>query len=135
MLTIMKNMEKAPYCGSKFGQDVEPTGTYVFEKKIDGKINKPWVEGKANIKNPLIIDVNDDTLISYKYELSKKYKAKNKRLTEKLMNAGYDAIITMNNGSSGEIILFPNCNFILNGLNEFKIIIKQLLKEKLNKFV
>ena len=131
LLKIMKNMEKAQHYGSMFGQDVEPTGTYVLEKDFDRKLDKPWVEGQANISNPLVIDVDDDTLISYKYELAKKYKAKGKRLTEKLMNAGYDAIITMRNGSTGEIILFPNCKFMLGGLDENKTMIKGLLRESL----
>ena len=136
ILRIMKNMEKAQYYGSMFGQDVEPTGTYVLEKDFDGEVNKPWVEGQADIKNPLIIDVKDDTLISYKYELVKKYKAKGKRLTEKLMSLGYDAIITMRDGESGEIILFPNCRFMLDTLNENKTLIKTLLRESLlNEFI
>jgi hypothetical protein len=136
VLKIMKNMEKAPYYGSMFGQDVEPSGTYVVEKDFDRKLDKPWVEGQADISNPLVIEVDDDTLISYKYELAKKYKAKGKRLTEKLMNAGYDAIITMRNGSSGEIILFPNCRFMLGGLDENKTRIKGMLRESLlNEFV
>jgi hypothetical protein len=130
-MKIMKNMEKAQHYGSMFGQDVEPTGTYVLEKDFDRKLDKPWVEGQANISNPLVIDVDDDTLISYKYELAKKYKAKGKRLTEKLMEAGYDAIITMRNGDSGEIILFPNCKFMLGGLDETKTFIKKRLFESL----
>jgi predicted Fe-Mo cluster-binding NifX family protein len=127
----MKNMEPAPYMGSRFGQDVEPSGTYVLEKDFDRKLDKPWVEGQAEIKKPLFIEVNDDTLISYKYELAKKYKAKGKRLTEKLMAVGYDAIITMRDGESGEIILFPNCSFMLNRLDETKLLIKNLLRESL----
>ncbi len=130
-MKIMKNMEPAPYMGSRFGQDVEPSGTYVLEKDFDRKLDKPWVEGQAEIKKPLFIEVNDDTLISYKYELAKKYKAKGKRLTEKLMAVGYDAIITMRDGESGEIILFPNCGFMLNRLDETKSLIKNLLRESL----
>jgi hypothetical protein len=127
----MKNMEKAPYYGSMFGQDVEPTGTYVVEKDFDGDVNKPWVEGTADIKNPLVIEIDDSTKISYKYELSKQYNAKGKRLTEKLMNNGYDAIITMENGNSNEIILFPNCRFMLGGIDETKTLIKKRLTESL----
>jgi hypothetical protein len=134
-IRIIKNMEPAPYLGSRFGQDVEPKGTYVLEKDFDFQVNKPWVEGEANIKKPLIISVDDNSLISYKYDLVKKYKAKGNRLTEKLMSLGYDAIITKNQkGQTGEIILFPNCNFIL-GLDESKKFIKNLLRENLFKEV
>lgn len=124
-------MEPAPYMGSRFGQDVEAKGTYVLEKDFDSPVNKPWIEGRANIKNPLIIPINDDTIISYKYDLAKQYKAKGKRLTEKLMGKGYDAIVTIDQkGQTGEIILFPNCEFMLNK-NESKMFIKSLLREGL----
>ena len=131
ILRIMKNMESAQHYGSIFGQDVEPSGTYVIEKDADRTVKEPWVSGLAVIKNPLIIEVDDDTQISYKYELAKEYKAKGKQLTKKLMGLGYDAIITMRNGDSGEIILFPNCEFMLNSLNENKFLIKTLLRENL----
>lgn len=117
--------------GSRYGQDVEAKGTYVLEKDFDGPVNKPWIEGRANIKNPLIININDDTLISYKYDLAKQYKAKGKRLTEKLMSKGCDAIVTLDEkGQTGEIILFSNCEFMLSK-NESKIFIKNLLRESL----
>jgi hypothetical protein len=129
MINIIKNTESAKYFGSTYGQDVEPTGTYVIEKDNDSITKHPWIEGKADIKNPLEIIVNEDTLISYKYDLAKKFKRKGKKLTEKLMTIGYDAIITKyENGDSGEIILFPNCNFML-GINENKKKIKSLLRE------
>lgn len=127
----MKNMEPAQYYGSMFGQDVEPSGTYVIEKDTDRPVKEPWVSGLAVIKNPLTIEVDDDTQISYKYELAKEYKAKGKQLTKKLMGLGYDAIITMKDGETNEIILFPNCNFMLNSLNENKFLIKTLLRENL----
>lgn len=115
-LNIMKNMEPAEYYGSTFGQDVEPAGTYVLEKDFEHDINIPnWYTGVALLENPLYIEVNDDNLVQYKYELAKKYKAKGKQLTKKLMSLGYDSIITKNkNGSTGEIILFPNSKYMLN---------------------
>ena len=131
-MNIIKNMEKAPYYGSMFGQDVEPKGTYVLEKTHDGPLLKGWVNGKANIKKPLVIPITDETRINYKYELSKKYKSKGKSLTNKLMNLGYDAIITTDvDNTTEEIILFPNCEFILEPLNECKSLIKKLLRENL----
>jgi hypothetical protein len=37
-----------------------------------------------------------------------------KRLTQKLMRLGYDAIITVRvDGEWGEIVLFPNASFML----------------------
>jgi len=111
VIDITKNTKAAPYMGGTFGQDVEPKGTYVSQgnNESDGYVN-----GKANLKKPMFIDVNDNNLIEYKKELANKYKAKGKKLTDKLMNLGYDSIITVKeNGEYGEIILFPNASFML----------------------
>ena len=111
VIDITKNTEPAPYLGSRFGQDVEPKGTYVLQGKIkaDGYVN-----GKAELKNPLFINVDDNSLIEYKRDLATKYNAKGKRLTNKLMNIGYDSIITIKeDGTYGEIVLFPNASFMM----------------------
>jgi hypothetical protein len=73
VIDIYKNTEPAPYLGSRFGQDVEPKGTYVIQGKIKAK---GYMYGKAELKNTLHIDVNEFTLVEYKRELAKKYKAK-----------------------------------------------------------
>jgi hypothetical protein len=131
-LNIIKNTEAASNFGSKFGQDVEPKGTYVIEKDFEGEVKHPWVQGKAFLNNPLIIPVNDETLVSWKYELSKQFKAKGKKLTDKLMSNGFDAIITrFPKGHTGEIILFPNANFML-AETDTKILIKKMINEMLN---
>ncbi len=112
VIDIMKNVESAPNLGNKFGQDVEPKGTYVLKGHTDFN---GWINGKAQLKNPLYIEVNDDTLIEYKRELSKKYKAKGSKLSDKIMQDGYDSIITVYpDGKYGEIILLPNARFILD---------------------
>jgi hypothetical protein len=128
-INIIKNPEAAHHMGSKFGQDVEPKGTYVIEK---GKFTPDgWVEGKAVINKPLTIPINDETLVSWKYEVSDQFKAKGKKLTDKLMAMGFDAIITRYpEGHTGEIILFPNSNFML-AENNTKSLIKKMLKESL----
>lgn len=131
-LNIIKNTEAASNFGSKFGQDVEPKGTYVIEKDFEGEVKYPWVQGKAVLNKPLTIPVNDETLVSWKYELSNQYKAKGKKLTDKLMAKGFDGIITRYpEGHTGEIILFPNANFML-AETDTKILIKKMLKEVLN---
>jgi hypothetical protein len=129
-LNIIKNPEAAHHMGSKFGQDVEPKGTYVIEKR--NFVPDGWLEGKAVLNKPLTIPVNDETLVSWKYEVSDQFKAKGKKLTDKLMAMGFDAIITRYpEGHTGEIILFPNANFML-AETDTKILIKKMLKEVLN---
>ncbi len=128
-LNIIKNTEAAPNMGSRFGQDVEPKGTYVKEKT--NFVPDGWSEGKAVINNPLYIDITDDTQIEYKKDLAKQYKSKGEGLTNILMSKGYDAIITRYpDGKSGEIVLFPNSKFMM-GENETKKMIKKMLKESL----
>lgn len=111
VIDITKNTEPAPNLGSRFGQDVEAKGTYV----IQGKVDMPgYVNGKANLRNPLFINVTEVILTKYKNELAKEYNAKGQKLTDRLMNLGYDAIVTvLENGEYGEIVLFPNASFML----------------------
>lgn len=113
VIDIMKNPESAPHMGGRFGQDVEPKGTYVL-KLVNGADSRGWLIGKAKIDKPLMIDVNDMTLIQYKRDLATEYKAKGANLTKKLMGKGYDALICrFPDGGFGEIVLFPNCSFTL----------------------
>jgi hypothetical protein len=112
VINVTKNMEPAPYLGSRYGQDVEPKGTYVTQGFIN---HENYRNGKAVLRKPLFINVTDSTLIEYKRELAKKYKAKGQGLTNKLMNFGYDSIITVReDGEDGEIVLFPNASFMLS---------------------
>lgn len=112
-LEIIKNPKGAANLGKSYGQDVEPKGTYVI--KSEGFTPEGWLEGKAMLNHPLFISVDSNNLVKWKYELAEEMKAKGKRLTEKLMAKGYDALITRySDGGYGEIILFPNAKFYLN---------------------
>jgi len=107
VITLLKNKTKAPRMGMVYGQDVEPAGYYAIEKKTNIFDDIPQYETvHVTYSNPLIIDVKPDNLVSWKYELSRKYKAKGNRLTEKLKKEGYDIIITRYpEGDYGEIIV------------------------------
>ena len=123
VIDIMKNMEPAEHFGSRFGQDVEAHGTYVTEGGKSDIIGDMYTTGKANIKNPLYIDLDEyENIIDYKRDLSKKYKSKNKALTKKLMSMGYDAIVTRTKRyGTGEIVLFPNADFYLEPINNKEV--------------
>lgn len=107
IITLLKNKTKAPKMGSTYGQDVEPTGYYAIKKVtniFDG--NPEYETVKVAYSKPLFIDVTPEKLVSWKYELSHKYNAKGKRLTDKLLKEGYDIIITRYpEGDYGEIIV------------------------------
>lgn len=137
-ITLLKNKVKAPKLGKLYGQDVEPTGYFAIEKKTDIFDSNPNYETK-NVRffNPLYVEVDEDTLISWKTELSKKYKAKGKKLTEKLINAGYDIIITRySNGDTGEIIVLKTDILNMEQGGELAMGIKAEMehKETIDKF-
>jgi hypothetical protein len=101
-----KNPKKAPAMSSEFGQDVEASGDYVTQKVSDFT-PEGFETGVVESENPLVIDITDDTQISYKNELSQKYDGKvGEELSEAIRQDGYDAIITKyDDGSTGEIVL------------------------------
>jgi hypothetical protein len=107
-IQTIKNPEKAPDEGSRFGQDVEPAGDYVGQNM--GNVPAGWQEGSVTLNNPLVIEVDDDTLIEYKRELSKQYDGKTgQELTAAIQKDGYDGIITKyrDTGETNEIVVFP----------------------------
>lgn len=119
LIMTLKYREKAKYFGNRYGQDVEPGGYYCLTKDINNSVDFRLIElKKFFMKNPLIIDIDSNTMIKWKYDLSKKYKAKKRKLTQKLLNEGYDSIITAySNGQTMEmIILDPEMDLI--DLNE-----------------
>jgi hypothetical protein len=114
VIDIMKNTESAQNYGSRFGQDVEPSGTYVLHRDTDHVLDG-WKIGKAVLENPLFVNITLDSQIEYKRDLANKYKAKGKVLTNKLMKLGHDSLITVYpDGQYGEIVLFPNSKFMLH---------------------
>ena len=101
-----KNPQKAPDMGAEFGQDVEASGDYVTQKVSDFT-PEGFEAGVVESENPLVIDITDDTQISYKNELSQRYDGKvGEELSEAIRQDGYDAIVTKyDDGSTGEIVL------------------------------
>lgn len=101
---LMHNKEKAPYFGDRFGQNVEPSGYYSIEYM--GHLPENWELVELTYNKPLIIPVTEKTLVSWKFDLAEKMKAKKQNLSKKLMSMGYDVIVTQYpNGETGEIIV------------------------------
>jgi hypothetical protein len=97
----IRNKEKAPYMGSRFGQDIEPKGKYIgimsrkdiesFINYLPEKLRKNYETGIVEFKNPLFIEHEN-----WKLVLSKMYGNKKKRkLSIAIINDGYDGIITL----------------------------------------
>ena len=86
--------EPSPYLGSRFGQDVEPSGKYVTMGYAFVPANKQ--EGTVSFNNPLVIDITDQQYPQWKRDLSNLNNGSvKKRLSNKLRKQGYDAIITV----------------------------------------
>tara|TARA_Y100000310_G_scaffold14433_1_gene14602 strand:+ start:243 stop:557 length:315 start_codon:yes stop_codon:yes gene_type:complete len=94
--------------GAEFGQDVEPAGKYMLEAWAGARATTPgWEMGEIEFQNPLYIEFGGDYRDStnWKHKLASKYLATGKKLSKKLINSGYDGIITLDkNGQTSEIV-------------------------------
>jgi hypothetical protein len=95
------NAAKTANFGSRFQQDIEPAGQYFIEDEL-GTSTPPdgWTRGMKHFNKPLVIEWNtnpdggyDGT--SWKAVLMRMFKVKGKALSRKLIQEGYDAIITV----------------------------------------
>ncbi|HBF39769.1 MAG TPA: hypothetical protein DDW50_20955 [Firmicutes bacterium] len=92
-----RNLEKSPYMGSQFGQDIEPTGEYMGfnDNPIPGFALPNYEYGNISFENPLIMEYKTTGHGGWKTDLSQKYKGLvGKKLTAAIKKEGYDSIIT-----------------------------------------
>lgn len=134
-INFIKNLEPIHNMGSRFGQDVEPTGSYISQRESK-YLTKGWAKGTVTLNNPLVIPVSIDTLVEWKRDLAKKYGKKGKALTAQLQKEGYDGIITKNtegsfNGMTGEIIVFDRNKVDISDVQQFQ---KPKSEDDFNKF-
>lgn len=95
----VKNTEKASNEGSRFGQDIEPHGSYMVESTEEAAKNLPskFKQGKIKFENPLVIPFGEGygKVTNWKNILSKQFGGKTGLdLTRAIKEAGYDGIIT-----------------------------------------
>lgn len=84
--------------GMDFGQDIEPAGEYMNMDTMQGtaKIDQPNYEyGTIHFKNPLILEHKNTSSTGWKKDLSDMFGGKKKKaLSNAIMKAGYDAVMT-----------------------------------------
>lgn len=90
----------------RYQQNIEPAGMYMIFDDMP-KEEKPakWEQGEMSFKNPLVLkwgEAYDHT--SWKQALYDKFGASGKALTKKLLDEGYDGIVTVQDGDLSEII-------------------------------
>lgn len=108
----LRGTEKAPNFGPRFGQDIEPTGKYLLhnpqgESWVEGNPRR-WEAGEVAFENPLVLRLSTDGDTygpnGWKARLCQAFKAKRKALACKLRRAGYDGIVTCDDGGTREIV-------------------------------
>jgi hypothetical protein len=92
----------------KYQQNLEPTGKYMLHSE-GTQLLPEWEEGSISFQKPLVIKfhLNDDMAYddkSWKAVLSNYYGKTGKGLTQALVNAGYDGIVTVDKKHTSEII-------------------------------
>lgn len=98
VFSYIRNTEKAPNMGNRFGQDIEPTGKYMTIGSPNRAQGKNFETGSLVFKNPLVIDFGGgyESSLNWKNVLSQKYGGKRgKDLSEALLKEGYDGIVTI----------------------------------------
>lgn len=103
------NTEKSKNMGKTFQQDIEPAGKYMIAVAEDAVAAPGWVLGTVTFDRPLVVKFHDTDDTSYdegswKARLTKAFGKKGKSLSQALLSAGYDAIVTVRNGDTAEII-------------------------------
>lgn len=90
-----RNLEKAPYMGEMFGQDIEPAGEYMGYNELGDSFSLPNHErGEIQFKNPLMLEWKTTGHGGWKTDLSKMHGGlTGKNLTEAIKKAGYDGVI------------------------------------------
>ena len=90
-----------------YGQKIEPAGEYMVIQDSDMSSNKTdgWVYGQIEFKNPLILEHKSTDSFGWKKDLSEMFKGKKgKALSNAIMKAGYDAIITQDKYGYSETV-------------------------------
>jgi hypothetical protein len=98
VLTYLRiNQETPVYNNNEFGQDIEPSGEYISYNNHEHKLQIPnWEYGKIKFVNPLIVEHINTNSTGWKLTVSKMFKNKKKKaLSNVIIKAGYDAIITI----------------------------------------
>lgn len=99
---FVRNTEKSPYMGERFGQDVEPRGRYLLHNPDPGDLPRKWEAGEVEFQKPLVLKMvsggRDEPIYGpqgWKARLSRSFGGrKGKWLSCHLRKLGYDGIVT-----------------------------------------
>ena len=91
------NNKTSKVANMDFGQSIEPSGEYMTENDGKYKIDDPsFIYGNITFNNPLVVEFISTDSYGWKLTLSNMFKGKKKKvLSNAIIKAGYDAIITI----------------------------------------
>jgi hypothetical protein len=107
---FVRSTEKAPYFGSRFQQDIEPAGVYLVHNPTPGDLPPRWVAGTATFEYPMVVLFNAADRFggydedSWKAHLHDEYGKTGRALSTAVLKDGYDAIVTVGDGYTKEIV-------------------------------
>lgn len=110
----IRNTEKSPYMGERFGQDIEPAGRYLSYKEPSVNMESmpnTWETGQVSFNNPLVVNFGEGygTPTNWKKMVSESFGGKTgKDLSKAVANAGYDGIVTVDKYGTSEIVDLSN---------------------------
>ena len=98
---FVRNTEKSPRFGTRFGQDIEPHGRFMLHNPEPGDLPRKWEAGEVDFRKPLVLRMvssgSDEIFgpLGWKARLSQAFGGKKgKQLTCHLRKLGYDGIVT-----------------------------------------
>jgi|LakMenEpi13Jul12_1017406.scaffolds.fasta_scaffold00045_3 hypothetical protein len=96
----IRNTEKSPQLGSRFGQDIEPSGKYMVEStpSASQNLDSRFEKGTVRFENPLVVEFGGGygDSSNWKNILSNQYGGKTgAELSQAIRDAGYDGIVTI----------------------------------------
>lgn len=108
---FMRNTESTPrlpkHIQPQYGQDIEPAGRYMLHAAPSFEPFGPWIEGEVIFGRPYVLEhVNTSSdKHGWKRRLSKAFRGKKgKSLSKAMVQAGYDGIVTIDDGRTSEIV-------------------------------
>lgn len=123
---FLRNTEKSPNFGAKYGQDIEPAGRYMLHNPDPGRLSRGWEAGEITFHKPLVIPLTGDRNAIYgpegwKASLHGATGKKGVELTRHLRELGYDGIVTVDSdGYTREIVDMTRAPLAKNPPKKFK---------------
>lgn len=106
-LNYVRRKGKAPDMGEAFAQHIEPHGQYLSQANPGSHYDPELFEtGEVSFKNPLHVEYGGafHEESNWKHQLHQRFGATGRDLSDKIVAAGHDAVITHSKYGTEEIV-------------------------------